>query len=458
MMQSFAHLKKDLKLTWRGLYTRILKRHFGPFAKRRAWLAQTQYYNSEQLKQVQLELLQYLIRHAYETVPFYRNYMQQKGFGPQDIRSLQDIERFPIITKADLKREGTAFVSAKFKDKRMRTVHTGGTTGATLPIRRDLRSIQNEHAFLRRQFDWASVKMSERIAYLTWRRVATVNDKERLYGYDAALKELHLSTINLSEANIEPFANVMRKYGVVALNAYPSAAFFMAKGLLEKKQTLPLKAVLTTSETLEPSQREVIEKAFECKVFDYYGSAERVCYIHTCEKGSYHILPEYGLTELLPAPAPNEGCCRVVATGFWNLAMPLIRYDIGDLVVPLEGTCSCGRAFPMVKRIIGREGTYIRTPSGRVLGAMAIEYILARVLYSMYNMPILEGQIVQEKDNLIVLEYVAMQTFTAEDEQRLLTLLREEIPAEMEVSVRKIDEMRQTVSGKYLSFSSYEHH
>ncbi len=333
-MESLKNIIKDLKLTWRGAYTCLLKRHFGPFAKRRAWLEKTQYESPERLQQIQLELLQYLIRHVYETVPFYTQYMKQQGFGPDDIRSLKDIERFPIITKADLKREGSAFVSTKFKHKRMRTVHTGGTTGATLPIRRDLRSIQNEHAFVRRQFDWASVSMSDRVAYLTWRRVAGVHDTERLYGYDAALKELHLSTINLSEQTIEPYAETMRNYKVKALNAYPSAAFFMAKGLLAKQQTLPLKAVLTTSETLEPSQRKLIEQAFECPVFDYYGSAERVCYIHTCEKGSYHILPEYGLTELIPAEGPNEGACRVVATGFWNLAMPLIRYDIGDLVQP----------------------------------------------------------------------------------------------------------------------------
>jgi phenylacetate-CoA ligase len=456
-MESLKHLKKDLRLTWRGAYTRLLKRHFGPFAKRRAWLEKTQYYSADQLKMLQLELLQYLIRHVYETVPFYRAYMQQEKFTPEDIQSLQDIERFPILTKTDLKREGAAFVSTKFKDKYMRTVHTGGTTGATLPIRRDIRSIQIEHAFVRRQFDWASVTMSDRVAYLTWRRVAAPNDTERLYGYDAALKELHLSTINLSEANIQSYAETMRKYRVKALNAYPSAAFFMAKGLLEKNETLPLKAVLTTSETLGPAQREIIEKAFECPVFDYYGSAERVCYIHTCKQGSYHILPEYGLTELIPAEG-QEGAFRLVATGFWNLAMPLIRYDIGDLVQTREGACSCGRAFPMIQRIVGREGTYIRTPSGRVLGAMAIEYILARVLYSMYKMPILEGQIIQEAENLIVLEFVAMQSFTDEDEQRLLALLREEIPNEMQVSVRKVDKMRQTVSGKHLSFASYEHH
>jgi hypothetical protein len=112
----------------------------------------------------------------------------------------------------------------------------------------------------------------------------------------------------------------------------------------------------------------------------------------------------------------------------------------------------------MVERIVGREGTYIQTPSGRVLGAMAIEYILARVLYSMYTFPILEGQIVQESDNHLVLEYVAMNNFTAEHEERLRTLLREEVPSEMEVSIRRVERMRQSVSGKHLSFVSTEHH
>lgn len=457
-MQFLKGLKKDIRLTWRGLYTRILKRHFGPFAKRRRWLEETQYYDAERLRALQLELLQYLIRHAYETVPFYRRYMQEQGFGPEDIRSLEDIRRFPILTKADLKREGEALVSTRFSPRRMRTVHTGGTTGATLPIRRDLRSIQNEHAFLRRQFDWASVRLGDRVAYLTWRRVAAPNEHQRLYAYDAAWKELHLSTIHLSEATIEPYVQTMRRYRITALNAYPSAAFFLAKGLLERGQTLPLKAVLTTSETLSPQQREVIEKAFACRVFDYYGSAERVCAIQTCEHGSYHIIPEYGLTELLEADGPNEGCRRIVATGFWNLAMPLIRYDIGDLVKPRDGTCPCGRAFPMVERIVGREGTFIQTPSGRVLGAMAIEYILARVLYSMYNFPILEGQIVQEGDNQLVLEYVAMNTFTEDHERQLQVLLREEVPSEMEVSIRRVERMRQSVSGKHLSFVSTDYH
>ncbi|MHC4553593.1 MAG: phenylacetate--CoA ligase family protein, partial [Planctomycetota bacterium] len=363
-MQFLRNLKKDLQLTRKGYYTRIVKRHFGPFKKRQSWLAETQYYSQEQLNKLQLDAFQYLVRHVYETVPYYRDYMKQKDFGPDDIVSLDDVQRFEIIDKHVVRSQADRFVSSKYVDRFMRTVHTGGTTGTPLPIRRNLRGIQTEHAFVRRQFDWAGIKMSDRVAYLTWRRMAAPNATARWYAYDAGLKELHLSTVHLSEDMIIPYAETMKKYNIKAINGYPSAVYFMAKGLLAKNHPIKLNAILTTSETMEPHQRQVIEKAFQCQVYDYYGCAERVCYIHTCEQGNYHILPEYGITELIPAEAPNEGCHRVVGTGFWNLAMPLIRYNMGDLVQKQEGDCSCGRAFPMVSRIMGRDGTYIQTPSG----------------------------------------------------------------------------------------------
>jgi len=385
--------------------------------------------------------------------------MDKLGIKPEDIKSLDDIQKFPIIRKADLKAAGESLVSKKFNPLFTRTVHTGGTTGTPMPIVRDLTSIGNEHAFVRRQFDWAGVSMNDRCAYLTWRRVSAPNEKsEKLYIYDPVMKELFLSTIHLAEDTIKVFADIIKAHKIKALIAYPSAAYFLAKGCMKQNIPINLDVVLTTSETLDDAKRDLITKVFNCKVYDFYGSAERVCYIHTCEQGSYHIIPEYGLTELHPAQAPNEHCHRVVATGFWNMAMPLIRYDIGDLVEIREGTCSCGRQFPMIKRIVGRDSNFIVTPSGRTLGAMAIEYILSRVLYQMYEMPVLEGQIVQEADDLIMLEYVPMMEFGDGDAQKLTEILREEIPAEFRVNIRRMNKINRTPQGKFLSFIMAEHH
>ena len=149
--------------------------------------------------------------------------------------------------------------------------------------------------------------------------------------YDPFLKELILSTYHLSADTVEEYINAIKKYKVKALNGYPSAIGFISRYCIDHEISLPLTAVLTSSEVLSEDTRHDIETAFQCKVFDYYGAAERVCYIHTCEYGSYHIIPEYGYTELIPKENSDE--YSIIATGFWNTAMPFIRYDTGDSVV-----------------------------------------------------------------------------------------------------------------------------
>jgi phenylacetate-CoA ligase len=422
-------------------------------------LSKTQWYKPEQLREIQLSLLKKVVAHAYRTVPYWRGKMDVLGIHPQDIRELEDIRRFPIISKKDLKEIGDGIVSCRYPQFLLNTAHTGGTTGLPVPLRRDLFSIGNEHAFVRRQFDWASVGRRDSVAYMMGRVVASPSEKlHKPYVYDASMKELTLSAFHLSPDVVPTFVDAMRCYGVKVLVAYPSAASVLGRGCLQKGIRLPLKCVLTTAETLDDGKRQVISEAFDCPVFDFYGSAERVCYIHTCEHGRYHILPEYGLTELERADPPNEDCCQIIATGFWNMAMPLIRYKMGDLVLPSDEECPCGRHFPMIARIVGRESDAMVTPSGRRLGATAIECLLAHVLYGMYEMPVLAGQVIQESASDVVLEYVPAEGFSEKHAQQLRELLERELPDEFNLSIRPTRQINQTPSGKFLSFVMAEHH
>jgi len=449
----------DIKATWDGAITLFFKRYVGPYRKRYKWLQNTQWYGKSELEQLQLELLKKMIKHAYQTVPYYNQLMQRLKIRPEDITQIRDIEKFPILKKSDLKIAGNNMVSNKFKSSCLRTVHTGGTTGLPVPIKRDLFSIGNEHAFVRRQFAWAGLGVRDRCAYLEGREVILPSsNKGRLYKYDAAMKELTLSTFHLSVETAPYYIEIMRKYKVVAMIGYPSAIYIIAKVCLERNISFPLRCVLTTSETIDDQRKQIISRAFNCRVFDFYGNAERVCYIHTCQHGSYHIIPEYGLTELLPAASPNEQFHRIVATGFWNMAMPLIRYDIGDLVEVHTGACLCGRNFPMVKRIIGRDGNAIVTPSGKVLGASAIECILARALYGMYDMPIVAGRVIQQAGDLVVLEYAPTSAFDNTHYEKLMQVFRNQVPSDMRIELRKIDSLQRTPRGKFVSFVMSEHH
>lgn len=450
---------QDIKATLNGATTRMIKRCpwvFGPLYKK---ITKTQWYSKEQMELFQLERLQHLVKHAWETVPYYNRIMREHGIMPDDIQHIEDIKRFPVISKADLKKVGWEIVSKRYWPKFLKTAHTGGTTGLPVPIRRDMMSIAREHAFVRRQMDWAGVHVTDRCAYLEGRTVAPLGEKpQRYHYYDAAMRELTLSTFHLTHELVSHYVDIIKEYKIKALIAYPSAAYVLAKGCLDKGLSLKLHCVLTTSETLDEAKKKIISEAFNCPVFDFYGSAERVVYIHTCETGSYHVIPEYGYTELIPAESPNEDCCRVISTGFWNLAMPLIRYDMGDLVRPSSRKCSCGRAFPVVEKILGRDGNIIVTPEGIELGASAIECILAKILYTMYQMPVVTGRVIQTQSDLLTLEFVPAQGFEEEHGRRLQAVLREQMPHGMRSEIRRVEQLERTPRGKYLSFVMSEHH
>lgn len=447
----------NFRILAQGATHLIIKRYAGSFWIRRQWLKKTQWLSESELKKIQLVLLKRLVRHCYNTVPYYKTLMDQHGISVDSIKVLEDISLFPILTKNDVLKAGNSLVSTKYPSWSLHCATTGGTTGTSLLVRRDLFSIGNNHAFLQRQFDWAGIGLRDRCAYLTWRAVTPPNQKTKTpYAYDSFMKELILSTYHLSSDIVEKYIEAMDSYKVKALVAYPSAAYVLAKSCLDKGKYLPLTAVLTSSETLDETKREAISEAFQCKIYDFYGSAERTCDIHTCEHGTYHVIPEYGITEFHPLSLPDKKYHKIIATGFWNMAMPLIRYDIGDIIEIGQGTCPCGRIFPVVKRILGRESNFFTTTSGRMMGRTAMGRLFKNVLIGLRNMPVLEGQLVLDTDSSIIFTYVPLRQLSEPEMSKLRALLRRELPLEMRVSIREVKKIKRTPSGKFISMATSE--
>jgi len=425
----------------KGAASLMVRRFAGPFWCRRRWLDRTQWLSEEELADIQLRLLKKMVIHAEQYVPYYQAVMKQQGFTASDIRSLADIKRFPILTKQNVLEAGDALVSRAYPKVLLRQAFTGGTTGTPTKIFRCPLSIGNEHAFVRRQWEWAGLRLSDRAAYLTGRVIVPPDQTEGdLYAYDPCMKELILSTYHLNQKQALHYIEAIKRYKIKALAGYPSAVSFLARMCLNSRQSLNLKAVLTSSETLTESMRNTITQAFSCPVFDFYGSAERVCYIFTCEKGSYHLQPEYGLTELIPIG--ETGTCRVISTGFWNKAMPFIRYEMGDIVVASEQKCSCGRSFPVIQSISGRKADTIQTPSGREFGAA----ILTHLLYGTDH--ILESQIIQDRIDHLFIDYVPGENFSAENLHSFERLIQYHLPSELRVDFRVVEAVSKTAGGK----------
>ena len=422
----------------------MVKRFLGPFWIRRKWLSRTQWMSRSKLEEIQLKLLRSLVRHCYSSVPFYHTIMDERGIRVESISTLEDIKQFPVLTKKDVLQAGKWIVSTKYPTWLMRTACTGGVTGTPMKLCRSLFSIGNEHAFVRRQWDWASVGFADRCALIiAGRRIAKMGQtQDCLYTYDPFMKELSLSAFHLSPETAKIYAQAINRYRVKAIVGISSAVYFLAKISIDLGMKVKLNAALTTSETLTKAMRQTISKAFSCKVFDYYGSAERVCYIHTCEHGSYHVIPEYGLTELIPADGADRSQYKIIATGFWNLGMPLIRYDTGDIIVKSDNVCPCGREFQVVKSIAGRQSDIIRTPSGSEYGPT----LLAWVLKGADN--ILESQMVQDALDHITVKYVPADSFSEEDLSHFKKRIVNYLSGCLKIDFRRVNTIPKTSSGK----------
>jgi len=441
----------NIKVMLGGLLNLIVRRYLGPFWYRRYWLAKTERLSRVELDNLQLALLKKIVRHCYETVPWYKDVMERNSISLNDLCKIEDIKKFPILTKADILSAGSSLVSTKYPKWFLRSAYTGGTTGTPVKLFRSLFSIGNEHAFVRRQWEWAGIGLLEKCAYLTGRIITNPNEKGSLFAYDPFMKELVLSTYHLSDETALSYVGQIKKHKIMALVGYPSAIYLVAKFCIRNNISLELKSVMTSSETLTLHMRETIQVAFGAKIYDFYGSAERVCYIFTCEKGSYHINPEYGLTELIPVD--DSIACKkykVVSTGFWNFAMPFIRYDTGDIVTKSDKNCGCGRKFQVIESIEGRVSDEIKTISGRVFGAA----LLTHLLYGVDN--IIESQIVQTQLDFIEIRYVPGNDFGEKNLNELRALVKLHLPDELAVEYSLVDKIERTVSGKFRPVVSIE--
>lgn len=332
----------------------------------------TQWLSSDEFATLQRDRLIAIVRHAAANVPYYSALFARNKWSPMDVRSIDDIKYLPYLTKREVLADPKAFVATNMRGLRFR-IHSSGTTGAPITIYQNLMSMVREHAFISRHFSWAGFKLGERRAWMRGDLVVPVEQtRGPFWRFDRVTNTLMLSSYHVTEANTGAYVQALESFDPVLIQAYPSSLALLARVMEDRGRSYQgshLRAIITSSETLDVTARSVIECRFGCRVFDHYGSAERTVLIGTCEQGRYHIEPDYGFTELSEMA---NGDYELVGTGFNNWLMPLIRYKSGDCVdSPTFGSrCDCGREMPTVQGVAGRSDDYVVTPSGRRIGRL----------------------------------------------------------------------------------------
>lgn len=408
-----------------------------------AQLEASQWWFERELRDFQARALRTIVVAAARHVPYYRDRYRALGIDVEGIGFPEAMARLPTITKDDVRDGGAAFVSRK-KHGPLFSGSTSGTTGTPLKLKQDLPAINRENAFVWRQLAWAGFGRGERRAWMRGDMIVPASERRPPYWrLDRAENMLMLSSYHLSDSTACAYLEALAAFDPVVIQAYPSSVGFLATWLLDagaRYRGRALRGIVTSSEMLEVGRRREIERAFGCRVFDWYGQLERVAAIGTCEHGRYHLLCDYSFVELLPA---GDGLFELVGTGFHNLSMPLIRYRCGDLVRPAAPgqRCACGRSFPLIDQVIGRADDPVKLADGRSIGR------LDHIFKGLDG--ILEAQIRQDRLDAVSILVVPGAGFGDKTRQALLRNARERLGDQAALEIRLVERIPRSANGKF---------
>lgn len=356
------------KLSWLPFYFRWL------FDKDLRDAFERLFWSKKQMEEFILNKFKHILKYAYTYVPFYKELYDKVGLKPEDIVSMEDINKVPILTKSEFKKavlEKSIFSTEKRKWKVVET-HTTGSTGVPTTLFFDqfcqkMRQINTIRAF------FINGIFPDKKFILLWRR-KKLGKKELLktffglFKYIPVVDVMDVKNTSLDETKIIKLLKEIEDFNPRIIRGYVSALSVLSKFIKIYKPKIELEKIVASAEYLpEPIWNE-LEEVFSCPVLNYYGGTEAAP-IACSLSNDRHLLvfEDFYLVNLVDEnnkeTLPGK-CGRVLITDYYNLYMPLIRYEIGDIAEWSEVVVGPFRTF---KEIKGRINDVFVLPGNRLL-------------------------------------------------------------------------------------------
>lgn len=354
----------------------------------------------ERIERLQRRRLRSIVRHAYETVPYYRRTMDELGLRPRDFETVADIAKLPLLDDALVREDPEQFASTRYDDRTRRTSFTSGSRSR-----------------IRKRIYWDYASVPHRRAYSERDRAVVV----KMLGKDWGRRQLYVfpptGNVSISMASAgarlwvptrvarchrfpaeEPFAALVAKLNAFrpdVVFSYGSYAEQFFRFLVDSGTTPALPRVWRyAGDMLSPGGKELIEGRFGCMVYSTYQSVETARIGFQCERRQgFHLNIDLCPIRVVDAagreiPPGEDG--EIVVSNLHNRAMVLLNYRLGDWGALATGPCPCGRSLPLLERLDGRRSEAISLADGRVLSSLVVGSLFPRQLVSA-----LKAQVVQ---------------------------------------------------------------
>lgn len=396
--------------------------------------------------------LRNLVEIALKQTEHYGQKKISQPFLPSEINLQNFTEAFPVLEKSEVRSNAESFHNNRFPKSKTTSIKTSGTTGTPLELLASKQSRMENYAFFNLFLRSIGIDEFNRSATFGGRLVVSEkNTKLPFCRKNFAMKTLFCSAYHLSSETIPFYIKALEQWQPVYIDSYPSAIYEIASYINVNNIThnIRLKAIVTSSETLGDYQREAIETAFRCPVFDQYGCAEMAVMANQQKDGRYFIPPQYAIAEVLddndkPVRPGESG--HLVCTGLLNQAMPLIRYRVGDIV---KTSAEQMQGYPYVlflDSIEGRKDDVVIAISG---------YRVGRLSPAAKGVPgVCETQIIQKTRTSMHVNLVVSRDYDPASEAQLRSALKARLGTAMEVEFEYMSQIPREKNGKFKSVKS----
>ena len=372
------------------------------------------------------------IQRAYKNVPYYRQLYDTHGVTINDIKTLDDLQKLPFITKDEIRNQfPKGIVSRKFKIDRCHYSATTGSTGRSLPF------VYNQSAYA--FYIATGLRMYTLIGYRPWHKVTYIKYTAIKYPrFGPFFRTAHIpSTISL-----EKQIAMLRKTQPDLLIGYASIILEIAQKATpdDLKQIRP-KFIGINSELSTKDQRDFISSVFGCPVYDEYSTEETWMIASQCREGNYHLFIDNVWVEFLDKNGktvkPGEEGEMVLTTSRSD-AMPFIRYRIGDIGRYSDKKCPCGLGYPLLEAFEGRADDSFILPSGKYISSLKILNTFTKFIKKYLHL-MEEFKVIQKDRGHIVIELVKGREYTDHQFRELIDSLREIFGEPVTISVEHVD-------------------
>lgn len=396
--------------------------------------------SAKDLKQLEKENLTHLLKHTVSKTSFYKS----KGINLTE-NPFEDISQFPILTKQVLKENFDDLISENFNKEQLLASYSSGSSGEQSKILMSKQERSSNWGILLNIWKEQGYDFGNRI-------IQTGITPDR--GLFKSIKDLFFKTvyINAFSHSYDELKSILLKYSKeknVVIIGYASSLNVMSEVIIKEKITFKAKSVISFGDKLFEHYKRNIQKAFQTKVRESYGSNEGFMIAFQKDLDYMYIINPHVYVEILDDnnnPVPDGEMGHIVVTRLDCYSMPLIRYKLGDLGIKLpKEKYPKNRKFnyPLLQKVVGRETDIVVLPDQTKMVVHSFTGIFE------YIPEIKQFKVVQRTKNGIEIEYIKAASFSEKAIEKATFELRKYIEQEeFKIEFKEVDFIAPTASGK----------